>query len=170
MGVSDIIAMLKEYMVLGILLILLSFIGYKVIYKKIMKGTRTISKKRLILYGISICYIAVLFGAVFLSRSGIYRELNMHLFSSYKEAYNKMELSLFRNIILNIMLFVPLGFLLPIYTEKLKKLYRVVLIGFITTLIIEIVQYATGMGICEADDIFNNTLGTLIRIFYIYDI
>ena len=175
MRMSDIINLLKEYLVLGIIALIflgiLFFIGYKVIYKKKMKGTKTINKKQLILYGISICYIIVMLGAVFLNRSGVYGTANLHLFSSYIQAYNEMDMSLFRNIILNILLFVPLGFLLPIYTDKLKKIYKVVPIGFAVTLAIEIIQYITQMGIFEIDDVFNNTLGVLIgySIFMIYD-
>ena len=69
---------------------------------------------------------------------------------------------LFRNIILNIILFIPLGFLVPFYSEKLKKVYKVVLIGLIATLSIEITQHMKNYGIFEMDDVFNNTLGTLI--------
>lgn len=73
-----------------------------------------------------------------------------------------MEISLFRNNVLNILLFMPLGFLLPIYSEKLKKIWKVVFIGFIVTSVIEIIQYITKIGIFEIDDIFNNTIGVLI--------
>ena len=167
----EIVSLLKEYIILGIMILILFFVGYKIIYKKIMKGKKTIKRGKLILYGVSICYVAVVFGAVFLNRGNIYKAANLHIFSSYREAFNKMDIVSFRNIILNILLFIPLGFLLPIYSEKLKKVYKVVLIGFLTTLIIESVQYKTGIGIFEADDIFNNTLGCLIGycIFMIYN-
>lgn len=167
MQMSNILNLLKSYLILGITVILfagiLFFIGYCLIYRKIMKGSRTVGKWRLVLYGITICYITVVIGAVFLSRgAGIYGNTNFHLFSSYKEAYHKMKLSLFQNIILNILLFVPMGFLLPFYSDKLKKLYTTVPIGFFVTLMIEVIQYVFKLGIFESDDILNNTLGTLI--------
>lgn len=170
MRISDIVSYLKEYILFGIVLVVLFFIGYIVIYKKIMKGKKSIKKDKLILYGISIFYIGILLGAVFLNRNALYGAANLHIFSSYREAYNKMELSLVRNIILNILLFVPFGFLLPIYTDKLKKLYKVVLLGFLVTLIIETIQYIARIGIFEIDDIFNNTIGVLIGycVFMIY--
>lgn len=102
-------------------------------------GLGTLSKKK-VLYAVSICYATIVLGAVFLNRNGLYGVSNLHLFSSYKEAYHKMEISLFRNIILNILLFVPLGFLLPMYSDKLKKIYKAVSIGFAITLAIEIIQ------------------------------
>lgn len=175
MRVSDIISFLKEYIILAIVALIFAgvifLVGYKIIYKKVMKGTKTIKKGRMILYAITLCYAVIVLGAVFLNRGGVYGVLNLHLFSSYKEAYHKMEMSLFRNIILNILLFAPLGFLLPIYSDKLKKIYKAVPIGFLVAIIIETLQYITKLGIFEIDDIFNNTLGTLIGycIFMTYN-
>ena len=167
MRISEIVGLLKEYIVLGIVAIiflgLLFFIGYKIVYQKILKGKKTISRKNMLLYGISICYAIIVFGAVFLSRGGSYYGVaNLHLFNSYREAYHKMEISLFRNIILNILLFMPFGFLLPIYSKKLRKIYKIVSIGFLVTLLIETIQYITKIGIFEIDDIFDNTMGVLI--------
>lgn len=162
MNIGEIIELLKEYLFLGIIAIVMFAIGYIIIYKKIMKGTKTISKSKFVLYGISIAYIIVVIGATFLSRGNGYGTINLHLFSSYRQAYNQMQISLFRNIILNILLFVPLGFLLPFYSKKLQKSYITILVGVVTTLVIEIIQYITGMGIFEIDDIFNNTVGTII--------
>lgn len=175
MQMSNILNLLKSYLLLGITVILfisiIFLIGYGLIYRKIMNGRKTINKKRLFLYGIMICYLTVLIGAVFLSRNaGVYGDVNLHLFSSYKEAYHKMKESLFWNIILNILLFVPMGFLLPFYSDKLKRIYKIVPLGFFVTLLIEIIQYVLKLGIFEMDDIFNNTLGTLIGycIFMIF--
>lgn len=170
MRIRDIIGLLKEYIILGLITGVIFFIGYFIIYKKIMKGKKTFSKRKLLLYGVSICYMAIVFGAVFLSRGGMYGVANLHLFSSYKEGYHEMDMSLLRNNALNIMLFIPLGFLLPIYSDKFKKVYTAVPIGFLVTLAIEVIQYITKMGIFEVDDIFNNTFGTLIGycIFMIF--
>ena len=174
MRMRDILAFLKQYIILGIVALiiigLLFFIGYKLVYKKLMKGKKNIEIKKLILYGISIGYIIVVLGATFMNRGQVYKTINLNLFSSYKEAYNLMKLSLFRNLILNMLLFVPFGFLLPFYSDKLKKMYKVVLIGFGFTLLIEIFQYVSNFGIFEIDDIFDNTIGVIIgySIFMIY--
>ena len=108
MRISDILSLLKEYIILGIIalifILVIFFLGYKLIYKKILKGEKNINKRKMILYGISIMYISIVLGAVFLNRSNLYGYANLHLFSSYKEAYNNMQISLFRNIILNIVL------------------------------------------------------------------
>ena len=174
MRMRDILAFLKQYIILGIVALiiigLLFLIGYKLVYKKLMKGKKNIEIKKLILYGISIGYIIVVLGATFMNRGQVYKTINLNLFSSYKEAYNLMKLSLFRNLILNMLLFFPFGFLLPFYSDKLKKMYKVVLIGFGFTLLIEIFQYISNFGIFEIDDIFDNTIGVIIgySIFMIY--
>jgi len=166
MRIRDIITLLKDYIFLGLGLLmiigLIFLIGYKFIYQKLMNGKKKIQKKKLLLYGISICYFAVVFGAVFLSRGNVYKEINLHLFSSYLEAYHNMSPSLIRNIILNILLFVPLGVFLPLYTKKIDKIYIIIPIGFFITLIIEIIQYSTGYGIFEIADLLNNTMGVII--------
>jgi len=166
MRIVDIIHLLKEYILLGGIVLLLAgtafFIGYKVIYQKIMKGEKRITKRKMALYGITILYLAIVFGAVFLNRASIYNTPNLHLFSSYWEAYHNMKPSLVRNIILNILLFVPFGFLLPHYSDKFKKAYTTIFIGFCVSVSIELLQYITKIGILELDDILNNTIGVWI--------
>ena len=184
MPTNDILWLLRTYIILALkllaLILIIFLIGYFLVYKKILKGTKTIKKSQILLYSVSICYVVIVIGATFLSRmqdSIIYNEgFHFSLFSSYREAYhhidaNMIKDTLFRNLILNIMLFIPAGFLIPFYSDKLKKMYRVVLIGFLATVTIELTQHFNDYGVFEIDDVFNNTLGTLMgyccfMIFY----
>ena len=68
----------------------------------------------------------------------------------------------FKQIMLNILLFVPLGIMLPMISERFKKLWKVVLIGFLFSCLIEAMQYITGRGLTEIDDVINNTLGAFL--------
>ncbi|MCR4923128.1 MAG: VanZ family protein, partial [Lachnospiraceae bacterium] len=63
--------------------------------------------------------------------------------------------------ILNILLFIPLGLLLPMIRENMKE-KTVVLTGFVLSLFIEISQFILMAGSCETDDLITNTLGTWI--------
>ena len=169
-----ILELLIEYILIGLKVlipaILLFFISYYVFYIKIFKGTKRIKVSKIFLFSISIIYLIILFKATLRVDSfSTYGSsvLNLHLFSSYKEAYHNIDVIwykniLFRNIILNICLFIPLGFLLPFYSKKLQKLWMTVLIGFVVTGLIECTQHLTSIGTFEIDDIFNNTLGTLL--------
>ena len=65
-----------------------------------------------------------------------------------------------REIIQNILLYIPLGMVLACAFRKRRLLYPLltsILLSFLT----EIIQYYTRTGIAEFDDIFNNTLGCL---------
>ena len=65
------------------------------------------------------------------------------------------------DIVLNILLFIPLGFLLG------DRGWKAVLFGFLLSAFIECAQYIFLLGYCEADDVLNNTIGTVIG-FYLY--
>jgi len=57
------------------------------------------------------------------------------------------------DIVLNILLFIPLGFLLD------DKGGKAALFGFLLSAFIECAQYLFLLGYCEADDVLNNTVG-----------
>ncbi len=68
-----------------------------------------------------------------------------------------------RSILQNIILFVPMGFFLKqVLSGRKYKFPAAVLLGFAVSLLIESVQYHTGRGWFDAEDLFNNTLGAAI--------
>lgn len=182
MPTNDILWLLRNYIILAlkvlIPILIIFLIGYFWIYKKILKGIKTIKKSQILLCAVSICYVVIVIGATFFSRtpSGSYNDtMNLNLFSSYVEAYHDIGVVLknnvlLRNLILNIILFIPLGILLPWYSDKLRRMYIVVLIGLLATLAIEFTQHFNGYGTFEIDDALNNTIGTLLGycIFMIF--
>lgn len=64
-------------------------------------------------------------------------------------------------IILNILLFVPFGYLLPSLFPRLRW-WQVILLGFACSLCIELLQLITKLGYADVDDLINNTLGAAI--------
>lgn len=91
-----------------------------------------------------------------------YSVMNLHLFRGWREAWNNFSLQRWLNVLLNIAMFVPLGVLLPLMSHWLKKWYTTPLIGFAVSLTIETVQYVTGRGLFDVDDLFTNTLGCML--------
>ncbi|MEE0931819.1 MAG: VanZ family protein [Clostridium sp.] len=73
------------------------------------------------------------------------------------------------NVIGNILLFIPLGFCIPLFFNKKNKLSKVILYGFTASLIIEVLQLFTPYNITDIDDIIFNTFGTVIG-FIIFNI
>ena len=67
-------------------------------------------------------------------------------------------------IILNILLYYPLGYLLPLLFPKLKPKH-VIRIGCLCSIATEATQYLFKMGWCETDDVIHNTLGTAIGVW-----
>lgn len=76
-------------------------------------------------------------------------------FWSYSHPELRME------IVLNYILFIPLGVLLYLCFGK-KWGLKVVLIGFLLSVSIEIVQLVFRIGLFEFDDMIGNTIGCLI--------
>lgn len=69
-----------------------------------------------------------------------------------------------RNIegmILNAVMFAPLGFLLPAYFERYRHWGRTLAAGFLTSLTVELIQLFT-LRATDVDDLIMNTLGTVI--------
>jgi glycopeptide antibiotics resistance protein len=60
---------------------------------------------------------------------------------------------------------LPMGILMPIFLKENRgkqAFGRVVLMGFLLSLTIEILQLVTKRGMFEFDDLFHNTLGVAI--------
>lgn len=152
---------LRAGVTIAVIVFILLTIGF-FIYKKILKGKKEFSFIQIVLIYIFICYIFALLKATLIGRPAGRRVINPYLFSSYMEAWYQWSGDGLLQLILNIAMFVPLGVFIPLPSEKFRKLWKAALIGLCTTLLIETAQYYTGVGLFEADDIFNNFLGTVI--------
>jgi len=63
---------------------------------------------------------------------------------------------------LNILLFVPFGYLLPMLWKRADRWWKVVLCGFVLSLGIELTQLVTHLGMFDLDDLMNNSLGAFL--------
>ena len=166
MRILEVIQIARQYILVGIIgsivLVCLFLIGYFLVYKKLMNGTKKLKISKVGICSIYLIYMIVVFGATIGHRTSGYESVNLHLFSSYKDAYNNFSLREWRYIILNILMFVPIGFMMPLIFKKCQCWYMTYLGGFATTLFIETIQLITKRGIFEIDDIINNTLGCAI--------
>lgn len=68
----------------------------------------------------------------------------------------------YQGIVLNILLFVPFGYILPILRKKVDRFWKILLLGFTASLAIELIQYYTQLGLFDIDDLINNTIGSEI--------
>ncbi len=72
------------------------------------------------------------------------------------------QYNLDREIIGNILLFLPLGFLLPLAYPKLKD--WTILIAILTSIAIELLQQSIGR-VSDTTDVINNSLGSIIGFY-----
>lgn len=133
------------------------------VYKKKYGLDRKFPWGRVLLWLALAGYLAmVLYVTVFRLGHGTWRQANWHLFRAWREAWNNFSEKNWLNVFLNIGMFAPLGVLLPLLSRKLRAWPRALGMGFLTSLAIETVQYLLGRGLFDVDDLFCNTLGTML--------
>jgi glycopeptide antibiotics resistance protein len=67
------------------------------------------------------------------------------------------------NIIGNIIVFIPVGILIPLISKRVTRFKTTIMLGFTTSFVIEIVQFLSVEGrIADIDDLILNTLGVAI--------
>lgn len=79
----------------------------------------------------------------------------------FKNDFADIHIALY-NIIGNILLFIPLGFFIPLFFNKKNKLSKVILYGFTASLTIEVLQIFTPFNTTDIDDIIFNTFGSIL--------
>lgn len=111
-------------------------------------------------------YLAVVNYATLMRGSwGGVGSMSLHLFRAWREAWNNFSVTAWLNILLNIAMFMPLGILLPLVWKRCRKWYRMLGAGFGLSLWIELMQYVSGRGVLDVDDLFTNTLGAMLGFF-----
>lgn len=111
-------------------------------------------------------------GIKYIHENEIERSLNLIPFKTIKQylsgslmehygSFYNWKADAILNILGNIMLFMPIGFLLPLVKKPFEKLYSTVLFALSFSLIIETSQYFVGRG-TDIDDLIMNTLGAIL--------
>lgn len=107
--------------------------------------------------------VAICFSTLY-SRGESTGEIFLIPFHSFIEA--KKEPELYRSMLMNVFLFVPLGLSFPFTISKQKhSVVITVIFAFLFSVGIEAIQYYYKLGMCETDDVIMNTLGALIGAF-----
>ncbi len=135
------------------------------LYKK-RGGKRTITKQQFLVAFLLLGWLAAVLGLTLFTRPAMFEGwFNFRLFSGYLNAWNNWSLSEFQLIIFNMLMFVPLGFLLPLLTRRARRFLPVLLLSLLVCVLLEMLQMLTHRGVFELDDIFHNTLGSVIGYF-----
>lgn len=126
-------------------------------------------KKKPVLYLMLGAYLVLYSFLVYFGRKPYAKpQLHLDLFWSYRIAFDGFKikhLSYAREILLNILVYIPLGMILAaIFRGSRHPILWPVLIGLGLSVVTEGVQYLTRRGITELDDVMDNGVGLLIGI------
>lgn len=115
-------------------------------------------------YGLFLlAYFALVLGkTVIYRKAGAIEEADTYPFWSYVEGFTKRRYVLVQNL-LNIILFLPFGFLLG-GIFRYRKLLNGMLLSAVFSVVIELLQLFFEKGLFEFDDIFHNTIGGIIGL------
>ncbi len=118
--------------------------------------------KRNILLAVLVMYLAVVLWYTVLHRPIEMYSPQFELFWSYKKWFAG-DWELGREILSNIAMFVPLGFLLTaLGSKRNRSLFCILVSAILFSLLIEILQLMLVRGLFEWDDLVNNTAGALL--------
>ncbi|MBS4202059.1 VanZ family protein [Bacillus sp. FJAT-49732] len=167
MRLQEIMSIVKEYFLLALIAVMvlgfIFFLGYFIVYRKLLGGKRRLSRKHLLLGGLFTGYVIMVIGVTFLNRDSSYPGgINVSFLSSYREAWYSFSVRNWQFVYLNIFMFVPFGILFPLLHTRFQKTVWTIGIAALFTLSIECVQLITGYGVFEVDDLINNLLGAII--------
>lgn len=84
------------------------------------------------------------------------------LVQTFKLAQGQSIVDFIYNLYGNIVWFIPIGIFIPILGKKNRGFWRVVLIGALISVSIEIFQFILRTGISDINDVIFNTIGTAI--------
>lgn len=101
-------------------------------------------------------YVGCIVYVTLLFREDGTNRLNLQLLWSYRQVFKDDKV--LADILRNIWMFIPLGTILHmIYPRK-----TVLFIPVILSILIETIQFITGTGLCELDDVISNSTGSMI--------
>ena len=86
----------------------------------------------------------------------------LELFWKYHNVQAMWKYQYLEGIGLNILLFIPCGFLLPILSKRVSGWREMLIFGFLLSLTIEVLQRITLLGSFDVADLINNTIGSLM--------
>lgn len=115
-----------------------------------------------ILLSLSCSFIFVM--TLFKRSAGVDFDFRAKPFESYYIAFAEGGTEVLLQIIINIAMFIPIGFLLPCCFRLYEKYRYVLITTVIVSVSIELLQLIFKMGLFETDDVINNVFGVMIGL------
>ena len=116
-------------------------------------GTRKLS------FSLLVGYMFLVFADTVLIRTPGSLRYELLPFWSYRDYFNGTDTYLMKQIIANVIMFIPMGVL-----AGMVRGWKGIYIGACFSVIIEVTQLITQRGLFEFDDIIHNTIGTIAGV------
>lgn len=110
---------------------------------------------------LSLLYATIFIGGFALNVSPGYHLLNLTPFAWVRNPYEMGAARMIEQLVMNVLMLVPLGFLLPAVWPGLRGWWKTGLCVLVLVVGIETLQYFIGRS-CDVDDVIMNTAGGLI--------
>lgn len=109
-----------------------------------------------------VIFLGIVFGSTVFTRTSTVRQYELIPFWSWKAIFKYKDWELIKENLLNCILLLPAGALLPIIANHKVKWYRALLFGVLVSAVIETSQLVFMRGLFEWDDMIHNGLGCMI--------
>lgn len=109
-----------------------------------------------------VVFLGIVFGSTVFTRTGTIRQYELVPFWSWRDIIRYHDWTLLKENLLNCILLLPAGVLLPIIANHKIKWYQALIVGILVSAIIEFSQLIFMRGLFEWDDMIHNGLGCMI--------
>lgn len=147
---------MREIVLFLIILSVCSFFSIRAAHRHQIKIYQVLTSLALLVY------LGVVFASTVFTRMPTVRQYELIPFWSWYEVFIKHSRSLLVENLLNILLLLPAGVLLPIIFARRLRPSVAFMIGALISAVIEVSQLILRRGLFEWDDMFHNGLGCML--------
>lgn len=156
---------IREIIAFAVVFLIIAFIAVILLRQKKIVIMQAVSCLLLL------TFLAVIFGSTVFTRTPGLRQYQLEVFWSWKEILkigkcgrmgSSTEGGLLQENLLNILLLLPVGFLLPGIFNRRLKWWQGLIVGMMISSAIEASQLVLCRGLFEFDDIIHNSLGCML--------
>ena len=109
-----------------------------------------------------VIFLGIVFGSTVFTRTSTVRQYELMPLWSWRAIIRYHDWGLLKEDLLNCILLLPAGALLPVITNRKVKWYQALLFGVLISAVIETSQLVFMRGLFEWDDMIHNGLGCMI--------
>lgn len=109
-----------------------------------------------------VIFLAIVFGSTVFTRTSTVRQYELMPLWSWRAIIRYHDWGLLKEDLLNCILLLPAGALLPVITNRKVKWYQALVFGVLISAVIETSQLVFMRGLFEWDDMIHNGLGCMI--------